>query len=208
MSRTAAPLLRLKCALETKERVHILTKEEFYKAVKDVKSLIWKDIVAGKYEEALEYISGLSNQLYQANQYYTDDYLEKALINIQRKLARHFGHQDIRDTAQNMVLFYDGFGLESRGLAYIYLRALVNKGYTVVYVTSMQAKGRLSRFEKLLCAGNHEMIYINTSNNVAWYENLYKVFFKYKPAKAFLYTTPYDVAGIMVFNQLAGQVER
>lgn len=186
----------------------MISREEFNRCITEAKNLIWKQAIAGKYEDALEHISLLSNQLYQANQYYADDYLEKALINIQRKLARHFCHQDIRDAAQNMVLFYDGFGLESRGLAYIYLRALVNKGYNVVYVTSILARGRLSRFEKLLCAGNHEMIYIDTSSNVAWYENLYKVIFQYKPAKAFLYTTPYDVAGIMVFNQLARQVER
>ncbi|HBI60610.1 MAG TPA: hypothetical protein DDY31_05280, partial [Lachnospiraceae bacterium] len=49
---------------------------------------------------------------------------------------------------EKVVAFYDEFGLDNRGLALIYLEALLSKGYHVVYIT--RAGKKIPRIEKLL----------------------------------------------------------
>lgn len=43
---------------------------------------------------------------------------------------------------KNVILFYDGFGMDMRGLAIIYLKALAELGYKIIYVTNARAKGK------------------------------------------------------------------
>lgn len=91
-------------------------------------------IARGKYNEALYLISACADFLYTFNLYYRDDELEEAIHKIStsifpQKLTIHNSK-----TINNRILFYDGFGLNMRGLARIYINALVKK-YKVDYVT-------------------------------------------------------------------------
>lgn len=61
----------------------------------------------------------MANMLYESNQYYVDNDLENALLNIQKQLQKKCDFEEIKDVNTKTVLFYDGFGLDSRGLAYI-----------------------------------------------------------------------------------------
>lgn len=72
-----------------------------------------------KYEEALAKITTLANSLYESNQYYVDDDLENALLNIQKQLQKKYDFEEIKEVNDKAALFYDGFGLDSRGSLYI-----------------------------------------------------------------------------------------
>ena len=113
----------------------ILFKEKYAAWIQRNKNEIKKLVFLQKYEEALAKITTLANSLYESNQYYVDDDLENALFNIQKQLQKKYDFEEIKDVNTKTVLFYDGFGLDSRGLAYIYLKALVNLGYKVIYMT-------------------------------------------------------------------------
>ena len=185
-----------------------MTKEKYNLLIKDNKKQIRQFILLHKYEEALSKIANMANMLYESNQYYVDDDLENALLNIQKQLQKKYDFEEIKDVNTKTVLFYDGFGLDSRGLAYIYIKALVNLGYKVIYVTIPNAQGNIPRITKLIENAGGEIVFCRTDSYTLWYQYIYKVFSIVKPAKAFFYTTPYDVSAVMAFNQLAGQVER
>ena len=146
--------------------------------------------------------------MYESNQYYVDNDLENALLNIQKQLQKKYDFEEIKDVNTKTVLFYDGFGLDSRGLAYIYLKALVNLGYKVIYMTISNAQGNIPRITKLIEDAGGEIVFCRTDSYVVWYQYIYKVLSIVKPAKAFFYTTPYDVSAVMAFNRLTSQVER
>lgn len=187
---------------------NFFSKEKYAAWIQQNKNDIKKLVFLQKYEEALAKITTLANSLYESNQYYVDDDLENALLNIQKQLQKKYDFEEIKDVNDKTVLFYDGFGLDSRGLAYIYLKALVNLGYKVIYVTIPNAQGNIPRITKLLENAGGEIVFCRTDSYTLWYQYIYKVFSIVKPAKAFFYTTPYDVSAVMAFNQLAGQVER
>lgn len=185
-----------------------MIKEKYNLFIKDNKKQIRQLILLHKYEEALSKIANMANMLYESNQYYVDNDSENALLNIQRQLQKKYDFEEIKDVNTKTVLFYDGFGLDSRGLAYIYLKALVNLGYKVIYMTISNAQGNIPRITKLIEDAGGEIVFCRTDSYIFWYQYMYKVFSIVKPAKAFFYTTPYDVSAVMAFNQLAGQVER
>ena len=186
----------------------ILFKEKYAAWIQQNKNGIKKLVFLQKYEEALAKITTLANSLYESNQYYVDDDLENALLNIQKQLQKKYDFEEIEDLNTKTVLFYDGFGLDSRGLAYVYLKALVNLGYNVIYMTIPNAQGNIPRITKMIEHAGGEIVFCQTDSYILWYQYIYKVSSIVKPAKAFFYTTPYDVSAVMAFNQLAGRVER
>lgn len=186
----------------------ILFKEKYAAWIQRNKNEIKKLVFLQKYEEALAKITTLANSLYESNQYYVDNDLENALLNIQNQLQKKCDFEEIENVNTKTVLFYDGFGLDSRGLAYIYLKALVNLGYKVIYMTIPNAQGNIPRITKMIEHAGGEIVFCQTDSYILWYQYIYKVSSIVKPAKAFFYTTPYDVSAVMAFNQLAGRVER
>lgn len=187
---------------------NFFSKEKYAAWIQQNKNDIKKLVFLQKYEEALAKITTLANSLYESNQYYVDNDLENALFNIQKQLQKKYDFEEIKDVNTKTVLFYDGFGLDSRGLAYVYLKALVNLGYKVIYVTIPNARGNIPRITKMIEHADGEIVFCRTDSYTLWYQYIYKVVSIVKPAKAFFYTTPYDVSAVMAFNQLAGQVER
>ena len=185
-----------------------LFKEKYAAWIQRNKNEIKKLVFLQKYEEALANITTLANSLYESNQYYVDNDLENALLNIQKQLQKKYDFGEIKEVNDKTVLFYDGFGLDSRGLAYIYIKALVNLGYKIIYMTIPNAQGNIPRITKLIEEAGGEIVFCRTNSYTLWYQYIYKVFSIVKPAKAFFYTTPHDVSAVMAFNQLTSQVER
>ena len=194
--------------IENEHEKRDLFKDKYIAFIRQGKCDIRKMLLLKNYETALGKISALADSLYNSNQCYVDSDLETALCNIQEKLYRQSGFSPIGETDSNSIIFYDGFGLENRGLAYIYLKALASLGYRVIYLTISQAQGNIKKIARLVENAGGEIVFIPTGNYILWYQYIYKAFSVVKPEKAFFYTTPYDVSAVMAFNQLAGQVER
>lgn len=160
-----------------------------------------------KYEDVLAYTEMLAELLYAYNQVYIDEELEKNLLKVSKEIMDVHGLT--ANDMTNKVLFYDGFGLDIRGLALIFLKALTKKNYEIIYVTTTKAKGTLTEIEKLASAEGIVIEYIDMSTNyITWANSINDMFLKYKPKDAFFYTTPYDVAATIAFEAYEGIVSR
>lgn len=106
-------------------------KETIEKRISRLKAIARKQIAGGKTERALNTVTTCALTLYSANLCYMDPELEECLEDIAAGLPRPQARGECREDS---VLFYDGFGLGSRGLLRIYLEALCEKK-TVTLVT-------------------------------------------------------------------------
>ena len=112
--------------------------------INKVKKIAQKSIQKGNLDKCLASVAFAGEYLYQYNQYYTDDELEGFLCNIANKLkiCNNLAKFE-KCECQNVVLVYDGFGLDIRGTIRIYLNALGLNGYKVVYITDASKQGKI-----------------------------------------------------------------
>lgn len=147
-------------------------------------------------------ISACAEILYKYNQYYTDDDLESFISQLSKRVAT-----DTMDKYNDeTILFYDGFGLDTRGLAVSFIKALRQCSYKVVYVTKSDAIGKIPHI--IMELGDNIARYINMSQYDKHVKELNSIFRQYHPKAAFFYTLPYDVSGAVVFNAYKNKVKR
>lgn len=181
-----------------------MRRSEFLEVVAKLKTAVNEEIKKCNFKQSLNLIEGTSNILYSVNQYYCDDVLEENISSIIKAI---YGEGNTYESSEDVILFYDGFGLNSRGLVQIYLKALCNIG-KVIYVTHSKNKGSIPDVLEILRASNSEACFINNKNNIKQIDELKSVFENYKPEYAFLYTKPDDVVGVGGFHIFRDCVKR
>lgn len=161
----------------------------------------------GRYEEALTCVRAYGNLAYQFNQFYTDADIERLVCDYERTLpAVGFSREE---TDENRVLFYDGFGLDTRGLVLIYLQALTGLGYEVIYVTVWNTGKNQVEVPRILSGGKNKTYYLkNIHSRTKYISSLIHIFEKYRPGSAFFYTTPDDIEGEAAFCHYEETVKR
>lgn len=176
------------------------------KNIRKLKSLINQSIRKGRFDEALMAITACANILYAQNSTFTDEDLEIALENINKRI---FPMPEETYEGLERILFYDAFGLDNRGIALIYIKGLLELGYQVIYLAPESSRGTQPILEKELEGRDCIQDYFSWEGKyLDRIERLYDLFMKYQPSKAFLYTTPYDVVGICVFGYFENKVKR
>lgn len=177
--------------------------------INKVKKIAQKSIQKGDLDKCLASVAFAGEYLYQYNQYYTDDELEGFLCNIANKLKISNNLAKFEKCeCQNVVLVYDGFGLDIRGTIRIYLNALGLNGYKVVYITDASKQGKIPTILSMCSKYSFEVAYVNMNRYLVWMSQLADVFEKYKPRAAFFYTRPFDVSGAAAFHIYEGIVDR
>lgn len=170
---------------------------EIIQYIKKIKKIIDKQIETDNYEQALVSAKILSDIYYDYNQIYSDSALEQALLKIKMKVLTEESYL----TDKKCVFFYDGFGLDLRGWAASYVRALTNLGYYVLYGCPKAAKGRIPHIISELDNSNSKIIYFNNSlGKIDKAKKIDSIFKSYKPSAAFFYTTPSDVSAAIAFS--------
>ena len=149
------------------------------------------------YETALEAISSSAMFQYMYNQTYIDTSSENNLL----KIANSFNVPNMHSNDRNAILFYDGFGLDNRGLALVYIKALINLGFHIIYVTLSDSGDDQPTLLDILKQADAK-IYIQkncfTQNEKIEYLN--EILDREHFDNAFFYSTPWDVSGIVSFN--------
>jgi len=149
-------------------------------------------------ELGLECLSAKSNILYLYNLKYKDELIEDQLVEFS-KLTKKIKHHERND---KNILFYDGFGLSTRGLAYIYLKALNDLGYNIIYISPEKPKNEQIEIINLL-KEKHKIYKLEKRLNLEYtIEKLDIIYEKEKFSKAFFYSKPDDVSGIVSFMHL------
>ncbi len=162
------------------------------------------------FEKAMAAIAAFASLSYEWNQFYIDDEIENIICDISDEMLGNLKEDETWSCdGNNIVLFYDGFGLDTRGLAAIYAKALVQLGYEVVWVTTDKARDKIPTIEEFLKKGNSKIVFLDMEKSYTRHiEELNQQFQKYKPARAFFYTTPDDVSAEITFYHYRNRVMR
>ncbi|MBP3300555.1 MAG: hypothetical protein J6M34_03530 [Clostridia bacterium] len=173
-----------------------------------MKKIARKALVREQYDKVLSAVAVGAELLYSYNQEYCDDEFEEILLSVSDKMFSN-RPQWSPDSEKKTVLFYDGFGEDTRGLALIFLKGLVRKGYRVVYATVDAARGKQPQIARSTAEYGMEWVYLPCRESyVQWAEALHETFEKYHPHSAFFYTLPYDVTATVVFDHYRDTVKR
>ncbi len=182
-------------------------KEKTEILLKKIKKVVEKSIIKNNFEKAMVAIAFIGDYLYQYNQFYTEDELEKYLCIISSELKKQYQLQAKFKSSQKIVV-YDGFGLDTRGVILMYLNALGLNNYQVVYITNKKKKDIIPTITDMCRKYNFEMKFINMDKYLTWTQQLSNLLFEIKPKAAFFYTTPNDVSGIVAFHMFKGIIDR
>lgn len=176
--------------------------ELFYTNEKKLKKIIKSAIAHENCEKALSGINALSVLLYHWNQHYTDNDVEQSISELTDIFKKKLSIRKKTKKANEIcIMFYDSFGLDLRGLAIIYLKALTKLNCKLVYVTYKHAKGKQPIISEILEKSGALVEYID--DNIQYSEKIKKIceiYSEYTPDVAFEYNQPWDVAGIIAFN--------
>lgn len=185
----------------------LLHNEQAEQMVRRLRAIASRAFSEGKVSLALQAISANASLSYEYNQWYTDDEAEQLLTRIAAQLPA--SSLRCEDMQQRTVLFYDSFGLDTRGLALIYLQALVSLGYHVIYVTYENARGHQPQVQKELQGHDITFAYLSRRRDqMQLTKQIVAVFEQERPANAFFYCMPDDVQACVAFAHYAGIVTR
>lgn len=146
---------------------------------------------------------------YQWNQNYTDEKLEALLLKIKEATIHDIEQfPEAYSGKDDTILFYDSFGLDTRGLALIYTKALCNLGYHLIYVVPESARDNQPEIHKCTENGNITFCYLSNGTGRGKVREILRIFKHYQPAHAFFYTTPNDGEACVAFSCMAGYVSR
>lgn len=174
------------------------------KAIIKIKRNIEKMIQEEYYGNALSLVELASEISYFYNQFYYDDDLENYL----RVISKKFLHIDVHKSYdRKTVLFYDGFGENTRGLALIYVKALC-KNFKVIYVTEKHNIRKIPSIVSVIEEYNCCIRTVNASDYLGRAEAINKIIKETTPGVIFMYTTPSDVVMPMVMHAYKGVLTR
>ena len=175
-----------------------------------IKDVMHKSINKTNYEKAMATISVGCQILYEYNQQYSDYEFEDAVIEVAKAYReKNKGVLQSYSSEKRTVLFYDGFGLDTRGVAKMYLSALIKCNYRVVYVTKKDSEHSLPETYQILKSGDFICKFIDTRTGYGqWVDELLEIIFQTAPKAMFYYTTPYDASAAIAFAALDGLADR
>lgn len=184
----------------------MITKEFVEDIVSDLKKSANKAYENNKYDEALSLVSICAAILYQTNIYYRDNDLEDLVEKLAGSVCnRPNNYQKNED----VCLFWDGFGLNDRGLAQIYLKAL-SRTKKIVYVTYEDRKNQIPDLKSILEKEGNKHLFIDRkkSSYSKQIKQLEKIIEEYMPSSFFFYSVPDDVVAIPIMYSYEGSLKR
>ncbi len=184
----------------------MITKKYIENIVSDLKKFANKAYEKHKYDEALSLVSICSSILYQTNIYYRDNDLEELVEKVAENVCTKPSNYQRDD---EVCLFWDGFGLNDRGLAQIYLKALC-KTKKIIYVTYEDRKDQIPDLKLILEKDGNKYLFIDRKKSpfIKQIRQLEKIIEKYKPSNFFFYTVPDDVVATPIMYACEGFFKR
>jgi len=178
------------------------------KVIHRLEKIINKSFQNKYYEKALAGLNAMAGIKYSYSHEYKNDFIEKMLYSISQKIVSE--KPDVKKfSASDTVIFYDGFGVDKRGLAYIYLKALTELDYNIIYITPEKDEQKQPKIISMLKKNKSVIYHIpNKSNYIKTIRYLKQIFNLYNLKAAFFYTTPNDVCGGAAFYDLKGICNR
>ena len=185
--------------------------DEIENEISEKKKQILRYVDHKKFSDAMHSVSKLAYEIYEYNQNYTDEFLEHCLQDMESDILI----ESDRDWAMKSygehrmkVTFYDGFGFDFRGLVQIYIRALSKMNVKLQYITIHNGDGCQPILMEVLRECGAEIVYLPDEYKIKLYPDICKYVNSFQPDVAFIYTTPWDVPGVMAFMHFSGKMKR
>lgn len=156
----------------------------------EVKDIAYNAYKSKEYETSLGVISAAAAYMYKLNLVYNDDDLEKLV----EMIADEYIDCNVKNSKFEIknVLFYDEFGYENRGIASIYVKALINMGYRVIYVTRSYRRGKVNKIENIVNK-NGKVVFIERDSYKNEVENLLNLIIGNECRNFIIYSMPQGV---------------
>ena len=185
--------------------------EDFYDKVAQCYEMIRRDLSGGDYEKVMRDMRDLSTALYNCNQTYTDDVLEGYLDVLSKALPPVACSHEKNE--RRRIVFYDGFGYDTRGLGLIYLRALRHMEADLYYIVgkSGDSNADIPTIKALLQECGAAMYVLPSGREIdIWVtaQRLCGIIDEIHPDIAFLCTMPWDIVGLSAFMRFEGLMKR
>lgn len=178
-------------------------KEDYEK----LKRLCIKSYKKKQYGKTVDYIKILSNFMYNYNFFYKDDIIEDTL----QKLSCNLFERKMIDKKERTILFFDYFALDGRGLSLIYLKALFELNYKIIFVTYQKNNNSsMQRIKKILDDYDNANIYYidDTKASLEQSKSILEIIYRECPEKIMFHTAPWDIEALLPLYSLGGIIER
>lgn len=173
---------------------------------KTIKNLAFKAYSKGKLEKSLEFVKIAANLAYYFNFIYTDKDLEDLL----KRISGQILDQKVPvKTVRNRIVFYDFFGLDNRGLTQQYIRAFISWDIEFLYILeNYEPKNSKNIINELEDYSKATILILDKSlSTIEKIRLSHSKIIEYEPEKAFLHLSPWNVAGVTLWNAL-DKIER
>lgn len=160
-------------------------------------------ILKNRLSDALDVISLAADISYNYNQWFYDQKLEESIELISLKL---FQKTQLLNYNNDTILFYDGFGLDTRGLAQIYILGLCKK-YNVIYVCDEDRVNSIPKIIKIVMESGGKVTALKTKNSISKIFELKSIIDYHKPSALFMYTYPHDVVIPVTLHHYKGVIK-
>lgn len=163
----------------------------------------YKAFCKGEIEKSLKRIQLAGFFEYNINIFYSDKRLSSLMRLISKKI--HKEKENFIPNA-NLILFYDSYGLDNKGLSQQYLDAILfNKKVELIYVVENSLTDRSRNIKGFLTGRGVEIIELGNVEILDKVKTLYDIIIRYKPAKSFFHltpSTPIPIVGFYPFPQI------
>lgn len=184
-----------------------MEQKRFHDLVADFEMKIEKAIAKERYNDALELAYMGASFLYTTNQCYINDTLEASIHTIANAVIKKSEKVDKNALEQDTVLFYDGVGLEYRGLSHIYVDALV-QNFKVCYVTYADRKEYVLELISIVKESGGTVFFINRDRPVRMVKQLNEILSISRAGKFVFYSYSFDVVAPTLMSAYEGVLMR
>ncbi|MDX9694344.1 MAG: glycosyltransferase family 4 protein [Bacteroidales bacterium] len=160
------------------------------------------------FDNCLIYLKAASATAYYFYLGFKDDTIETLLRTISSKIIK----KDFNETyIVNNCVFYDSFCLDNKGLTQQYIRAIINLGWNLLYITDSKQNNvsgkdiinEITRYKK------SKIIFIPEKlNGIKRSQFIYDSIIQFNPSKLFMHLSPSAVYAITAFYALPKKIEK
>lgn len=172
--------------------------------VKSIKMKIEKQLLKNNWNTVLELVALCARILYSTNIYYMDEELESYLKHISARLIKKVEQYN---SEEDCLLFWDGFGINNRGLVQIYLKALC-QCKKVLYVTYADREGQIPDILDELNRMEGDYYFIRRGKKADEISQIDELVRRYRPSRFFFYSVPEDVTATCIMYAYEGLFTR
>lgn len=158
-------------------------------------------ISSGQQDNALRLLELAGSYLYKMNYKYMDEACERWICHLSASVRWDKNPEE----KGKRIVFYDGFGFDTRGLALIYIKALLHNGYHITYIVNAKGFSQIpSIAEEIGKDSKSDIFFIKEQKGCHRMERIQNAVNAKGCNKFIFYSSPQDIVGIIIAESLKG----